>query len=300
MQRITPHLWFDKEAKQAAEFYTSIFKDSKIKNTTTLHNTPSGSVDIVTIELLGQEFTLLSAGPLFKFTPAVSFLVACKTKEEVDALWKRLSENGLPLMELAEYPFSERYGWTQDKYGLSWQVMFVGNRETKQRIIPTLMFVGTQCGKTEEAMNFYTSVFPKAKVGEIVRYGKSEQPDKEGTVKHASFTLEGQEFAGMDSAHSHNFNFNEAISLIVHCDTQKEIDHYWEKLSADPKAEACGWLKDRYGLSWQIVPTAMDEMLKDPDETKLARLTEAFLKMKKFDIAKLREAYGKKAQQNAA
>src|SRR5262249_1231125 len=288
MQRITPHLWFDKEAKQAAEFYTSIFKDSKIKNTTTLHNTPSGSVDIVTIELLGQEFTLLSAGPLFKFTPAVSFLVACKTKEEVDALWKRLSENGLPLMELAEYPFSERYGWTQDKYGLSWQVMFVGNRETKQRIIPTLMFVGTQCGKTEEAMNFYTSVFPKAKVGEIVRYGKSEQPDKEGTVKHASFTLEGQEFAGMDSAGSHNFNFNEAISLIVHCDTQKEIDHYWEKLSADPKAEACGWLKDRYGLSWQIVPTAMDEMLKDPDETKLARLTEAFLKMKKFDIAKLR------------
>ena len=300
MQRITPHLWFDKEAKQAAEFYTSIFKDSKIKNTTTLHNTPSGSVDIVTIELLGQEFTLLSAGPLFKFTPAVSFLVACKTKEEVDALWKRLSENGLPLMELAEYPFSERYGWTQDKYGLSWQVMFVGNRETKQRIIPTLMFVGTQCGKTEEAMNFYTSVFPKAKVGEIVRYGKSEQPDKEGTVKHASFTLEGQEFAGMDSAGSHNFNFNEAVSLIVHCDTQKEIDHYWEKLSADPKAEACGWLKDRYGLSWQIVPTAMDDMLKDPDETKLARLTEAFLKMKKFDIAKLREAYGKKAQQNAA
>jgi|SRR5215813_9041007 len=135
MQRITPHLWFDKEAKQAAEFYTSIFKDSKIKNTTTLHNTPSGSVDIVTIELLGQEFTLLSAGPLFKFTPAVSFLVACKTKEEVDELWKRLSENGLPLMELAEYPFSERYGWTQDKYGLSWQVMFVGNREIKQRII---------------------------------------------------------------------------------------------------------------------------------------------------------------------
>jgi len=299
MQRITPHLWFDKEAKQAAEFYTSIFKDSKIKNTTTLHNTPSGSVDIVTIELLGQEFTLLSAGPLFKFTPAVSFLVACKTKEEVDALWKRLSENGLPLMELAEYPFSERYGWTQDKYGLSWQVMFVGNRETKQRIIPTLMFVGTQCGKTEEAMNFYTSVFPKAKVGEIVRYGKSEQPDKEGTVKHASFTLEGQAIAGMDSAGSHNFNFNEAISLIVHCDTQKEIDHWWEKLSADPKAEACGWLKDRYGLSWQIVPTAMDEMLKDPDETKLARLTEAFLKMKKFDIAKLPEAYGKEAQ-NAA
>jgi predicted 3-demethylubiquinone-9 3-methyltransferase (glyoxalase superfamily) len=87
MQTITPHLWFDKEAKQAAELYKSIFKDSEIKNSVTLHNTPSGSVDLLTIELLGQEFKLINAGPLFKFTPAVSFLVACNTKDEVDALW---------------------------------------------------------------------------------------------------------------------------------------------------------------------------------------------------------------------
>ena len=151
MQKITPHLWFDKEAKEAAEFYTSVFTKSRIKGTTTLHNTPSGSVDIVTIELLGQEFMLISAGPLFKF--------------------------------------------------------------------------------------------------------------------------------------------NEAISFIVHCDTQQEIDYYWEKLSAVPEAEQCGWLKDKYGLSWQIVPTAMGEMMKEKDEKRLARVTEAFLKMKKFDIAKLREAY---------
>src|SRR5438067_12648994 len=183
MQQITPHLWFDKEAKEAAEFYTSTFDDSAIKHTTTLHNTPSGSVDIVTIEILGQEFMLLSAGPLFKFTPAISFLVACNTKEEVDYLWSKLSEQGSPLMELGAYPFSEKYGWTQDKYGLSWQVMFVGNRETKQRIIPTLMFVGAQCGKAEEAINFYGSVFHNAKVGNILRYGKGEQPEREGTLK---------------------------------------------------------------------------------------------------------------------
>jgi predicted 3-demethylubiquinone-9 3-methyltransferase (glyoxalase superfamily) len=125
MQTITPHLWFDKEAKQAAAFYTSIFKDSKIKNTATLHNTPSGTVDLLTIDLLRQEFRLISAGPLFKFTPAVSFLVACDTKDEVDALWNELSKGGSALMELGEYPFSERYGWTQDRYGLSWQVMFM-------------------------------------------------------------------------------------------------------------------------------------------------------------------------------
>jgi predicted 3-demethylubiquinone-9 3-methyltransferase (glyoxalase superfamily) len=292
MEKITPHLWFDNNAEEAAKFYTSIFKDSKIKNVTTLHNTPSGTVEIFTVEVLGQEFTLISAGPLFKFNPSASFLVACSTKEEVDELWKKLSEGGTALMDLGEYPFSEKYGWMQDKYGLSWQIMFMGDHKIKQRIIPTLMFVGKQYGKAEEAINFYSSVFGNARVGDILRYSKGEEPDKEGAVKHASFLLEDQEFAAMDSAREHNFAFNEAVSFMVHCNTQKEIDYYWEKLSAYPEAEQCGWLKDKYGLSWQIVPNIMDEMMKDNDEKKIGRVTEAFLQMKKLDIAKLKEAYG--------
>ena len=291
MEKITPHLWFDNNAEEAANFYTSIFKNSKIKNVTTLHNTPSGTVEIFTIELLGQEFTLISAGPLFKFNPSVSFLVVCNTKEEVDELWGNLSNGGMALMELGEYPFSEKYGWVQDKYGLSWQVIYMGDRKIKQRIIPTLLFVGKQYGKAEEAMNFYASVFENARVGDILHYSKGEEPDKEGTVKHSSFILEGQEFAAMDSARDHNFEFNEAISFMVHCETQEEIDSYWGKLSAYPEAEQCGWLKDKYGLSWQIVPNLMDEMLKDNDEKKIERVTEAFLQMKKLDIAKLKEAY---------
>jgi predicted 3-demethylubiquinone-9 3-methyltransferase (glyoxalase superfamily) len=291
MEKITPHLWFDNDAQEAAKFYTSIFKDSRLKNVTTLHNTPSGTVEIITIEILGQEFTLISAGPLFKFNPSVSFLVACSTKEEVDELWKKLSEGGTALMDLGEYPFSEKYGWVQDKYGLSWQIMFMGDYKTKQRIIPTLLFVGKQNGKAEEAINFYSSVFGNSRVGDVLRYSKGEEPDKEGNVKHASFMLEDQDFAAMDSAREHNFAFNEAISFMVHCNTQKEIDYYWEKLSAYPEAEQCGWLKDKYGLSWQIVPNIMDEMLKDNDEKKIARVTEAFLQMKKLDIAKLKEAY---------
>lgn len=194
-------------------------------------------------------------------------------------------------MELGEYPFSEKYGWVKDKYGLSWQVMSFSDQEIKQRITPTLMFVGDICGKAEEAINLYASVFHNAKVGDILRYEKGEEPDKEGTIKHAAFTLEGQEFAAMDSARMHNFNFNEAISLIVHCNTQDEIDYYWGKLSAIPEAEQCGWLKDKYGFSWQIVPTIMEEMFKDKDKKKLTRVTEAFLKMKKFDIEKLKKAY---------
>ncbi len=129
MRKITSHLWFDKEAREAAGFYTSIFKDSRIKNTATLHDTPSGAVDLVSIEVLGQEFTLISAGPLFKFTPAVSFLVACRTKQESEALWGRLSEGGSELMALGEYPFSEKYGWLVDRYGLSWQVVPTGLEE---------------------------------------------------------------------------------------------------------------------------------------------------------------------------
>jgi predicted 3-demethylubiquinone-9 3-methyltransferase (glyoxalase superfamily) len=289
MQKITPHLWYDKEAREAAELYTSLFKNSKIKNTTTLNDTPSGTAEIVNIELMGQDFMLLSAGPYFKFTPAVSFLVACSTKEEVEALWQGLSEGGMALMELGEYPFSEKYGWIQDKYGLSWQIMFAGG-EIKQRITPTLMFVGDQYGKAEEAMNFYVSVFHNAKLGDILRYGKGEEPDREGTIKHAAFTLEGQGFAAMDSARSHDFSFNEAVSFMVHCDTQEEIDYYWDKLSADPKAEQCGWLKDKFTVSWQIVPTIMNEMFKTKDEKKMARVTQAFLKMKKFDIAELEKA----------
>jgi predicted 3-demethylubiquinone-9 3-methyltransferase (glyoxalase superfamily) len=170
-QKITPCLWFEKEAEEVSKFYTSIFKDSEVKNTRTLHNTPSGTVDIVTLQLAGQEFTILAAGPLFKFTPAVSFLVACDTKEEAETLWAKLSKGGMPLMEFGEYPFSEKYGWTQDRYGLSWQVMFMGGRAIEQSITPTLMFVGKQCGKAEAAMEFYATVFNNSRLDAIVRYG---------------------------------------------------------------------------------------------------------------------------------
>lgn len=290
MNTIIPHLWFDREAIEAAKFYTSTFRNSKVKRTSQLHNTPSGSVDLVSINLMGQEFQLISAGPLFKFNPSVSFLVTCKTADEVNTLWDKLSPGGSTLMELDKYPFSDRYGWLADRYGLSWQVMSTGGREVRQGIVPMLLFVGPVCGKAEEAIKLYTSVFRDGKIGDIQRYGKGEEPDKEGTVKQASFTLEGIDFAAMDSAYEHKFAFNEAISFIRQCDNQKEIDYYWQ-LSADPKAEQCGWLKDKYGLSWQIVPTIMNQMLGDPDTKKIARVTAAFLQMKKFDIAALQAAY---------
>lgn len=289
MPKITPHLWFDTEAVEAAEFYTAALPDSKVTNVTTIHDTPSGDTDIVSFELMGQPFQAISAGPLFRFTPAVSFAIACATTEEVDALWARLSEGGTALMPLDAYPFSERYGWTEDRYGLSWQIMFAEERGD-QRITPTLMFVGDVRGKAEEAIGFYTSVFPDSEIGPLVRYGEGEEPDEQGTIKYAGFVLDGQGFAAMDSARV-DAGFNEAISFLVSCENQEEIDHYWDRLSAVPEAEQCGWLKDAYGFSWQIVPSDMDAMMATGSEEQVARVTEAFLKMKKFDLAELRRAY---------
>ncbi len=240
----------------------------------------------------------ISAGPLFKFNPSVSFIVNFdpsrdkSARENLDALWEKLSDGGTALMPIDKYPFSERYGWIQDKYGLSWQLI-LSDPEGEERpfIVPFLMFVGAVCGKAEEAIDFYVSVFKNAKRGIAARYGEGQQPDKEGTIMFADFMIENQWLAAMDSAYKHEFAFNEAISFMVSCNTQDEIDYHWEKLSAVPEAEQCGWLKDKYGLSWQIVPTAMDEMIAKGNKEQIDRLTQAFLPMKKFDLAELQKAY---------
>ena len=299
MQKITPHLGFDKQAREAAEFYVSLFPGSRIANVTTLSDTPSGDCEIVSFELAGMPFMAISAGPLFQFNPSISFHVQCSTKTEVDGIWERLSPGGKVLMPLDTYPFSERYGWLEDRYGLSWQVIHAGERPIRQKFTPIFMFVGNVCGKAEEAINFYVSVFKGApgsasaletKADVLARYGKGEDPDKEGTVRYAHFSLLGQEFGAMDSAREHKFAFNEAISFIVPCDTQEEIDYFWGKLSADPKAEQCGWLKDKYGLSWQITPAVMQELLRGDDKKRVERVTQVFLKMKKFNIDELKRA----------
>ncbi len=292
MQKITPHFWFDKEAKEAAEFYTSIFPDSKVTSVSKIKDTPSGDCDIVSFTLCGQQFESISAGPVFKLNPSISFLVACDTKEDVDKLWNKLSKGGKALMELGEYPFSARYGWLQDKYGVSWQIMFTDKHKAEQKITPTLMFVGKQCGKAEEAMNFYTSIFKNSKVGGIMRYGKGEAPDKEGTIKHAEFILEGQNFEIMDSAHKHEFEFNEAVSFIVDCKDQKEVDYFWDSLMKDGgRPQQCGWLKDRFGVSWQIIPAALGKLMSDPDPMKSERALKAMLDMVKIDVAGLQKAH---------
>jgi predicted 3-demethylubiquinone-9 3-methyltransferase (glyoxalase superfamily) len=304
-QRIIPHLWYDKEAREAAAFYASVFPRSTVGSVTTLHDTPSGDSDIVSFELWGQEFMAISAGPFFKPNPSLSFMVnldplffggsptaAEDARRMLEEVWQRLSEGGTVLMPLDQYPFNPRYGWIQDRYGLSWQLL-LGKPEGEPRppIIPSLMFVGANAGKAEAAIDFYVSVFRNSRRGITSRYGAGQEPDKEGTIAFADFMIEDYWLAAMDSAHEHKFALNEAISLMVQCDDQAEIDYYWERLSAVPEAEQCGWLKDKYGVSWQVVPTAMEEMMRNGTSEQIARLTQAFLPMKKFDLAALKKAY---------
>jgi predicted 3-demethylubiquinone-9 3-methyltransferase (glyoxalase superfamily) len=208
MPTITPHLWYDTQAVEAANFYTSLFPDSEVTFTSVLKDTPSGDAETVAFTLWGTPFMAISAGPHFTFNPSISFMVNfdpsqdAEARTRIDDVWEKLADGGFVMMELGEYPYSPRYGWVADRYGLSWQLMLTDPEgEVRPPIIPSLMFVGDVYGKTEEATDFYMSIFADSKRGTIARFGKDQAPDKEGAVMFTDFTLLGQWFAAMESAH---------------------------------------------------------------------------------------------------
>lgn len=304
-QKIVPHLWYDREAREAAEFYASVFPESSVTSVTTIHDTPSGDCEVVAFELWGKRFNAISAGPVFEFNPSISFMVNFDplffgsspsaeqaARNKLDEAWEKLSEGGTVLMPIDEYPFSKRYGWIQDRYGLSWQLILTNpGGDPRPPVMPSMLFVGENCGRAEEAVNTYLSVFGDAGRGNLVRYGPGQAPNAEESIMFSDFMLENDWFVAMDSALDHAFSFNEAVSFMVYCEDQAGIDHYWENLSAVPEAERCGWLKDRFGVSWQIVPAVLDEMMRNGTREQVDRVTRAFLDMKKFDIAALNRAY---------
>jgi predicted 3-demethylubiquinone-9 3-methyltransferase (glyoxalase superfamily) len=290
MQKISPYLWFDDQAEEAIQLYTSIFKNSKIGSITRFSEDvpgPKGKVITVTFELAGQEFLAINGGPEFKFTPSVSFFVRCETEAEIDTLWQALSAGGSVLMDLDRYPFSEKFAWVADKYGVSWQLDLA---RVPQKIDPFLLFVGEQHGKAEEAIRLYTSLFKDSSITRIVPYSPGTD-EPEGSVMHAVFILNGQEFMAMDSSAEHNFSFTPAISFFVTCRDQAEVDYFWERLSTGGEKGPCGWLKDKFGVSWQIIPTVLGELINDPDPEKASRVTQAMLKMSKIEIEELQRAY---------
>lgn len=305
---IVPHLWFDTQAVEAAEFYASVFPGGKVIHTGKLHDTPSGDCDLVSFSLWGQQFEAISAGPLFKFNPSISFIVnfdplfygvcdSAKTAawEAQAALWENLCDGGKVMIPLGRYPFSESYGWVQDRYGVSWQLILTRPEgERRPPIVPAMMFTTNNdidnCGKAEAAVNFYLSIFRDSAMGGLLRHGP-EQGEFEGTVMFSDFAVGDFYIAAMDSPGEHDFTFNEAVSFIVYCQDQADIDDYWNKLNADPDGGQCGWLKDPYGVSWQVVPAAMHDMLYKGSREQVDRVMAKALSMKKFDLGILQAAF---------
>lgn len=290
MKNIVPHLWFDKEALEAVELYMSLFEDSRILRDIVIEGTPSGDARILAFQLAGQEFSAINAGPYFTFNPSVSFMVACATEEELRRMWTALTEKGSILMPLEKYDFSPLYGWVEDRFGLSWQLSLQEGGEIRQKIVPNLLFSREVCGKAEEALKFYTEVFPHSQLTFLSRYGEKEAQSPLAKVNYAEVNLNGYVLSAMDNAMDADYTFSEAISFMVNCEGQEEIDEYWDKLSAVPEAEQCGWIKDRYGLSWQIVPADFDDIYVVGTPEEITRVTQSLLSMKKLDLAGLERA----------
>lgn len=298
MQKITPNLWFSRNAKEAVEFYVSVFPNSKVSSTiyypksveeglADFQKEFAGDVLALNFEIDGYAFTAINADNAFKPNPSISFFVNFdplhnKNAElELNTLWNKLADGGKVLMPLQEYPFSKLYGWVEDKYGISWQLIFTDPKgEERPLIVPSLMFVNELCGKVEEATGFYLSIFKNAKRHTLMHYGAGMEPNKQGSVMFTDFTLAGQFFATMDAGGKHDFSFNEGISINISCKDQDEIDYFWNSFIKNGGQESvCGWLKDKYGVSWQINPENMEELMKKPNAF------QKMMNMKKIIIA---------------
>lgn len=293
---IVPCLWFDDQAEQAVDFYTQFLPDGRItalsrypESADNPSGKPRGSVMTVEFEVGGQRFTALNGGPHFTINPSISFFVRVDTPVEAEQVFFALAGHGKVLMPLAAYPWSESYGWVADRFGVSWQVISGRLPQGGARVVPCLMFAGKVHGRAEEALRTYSSVFPEGGIESLERYVADEGPV--GTIKHGRCALDGQELIAMDSHVEHGFVFNEAISFQVMCSDQSEIDRYWSALSDGGAAGPCGWLKDRFGVSWQVVPSALAEWMTSADTKRRDRAFSAMLKMQKLDISSLKAAF---------
>lgn len=272
-EKITPCLWFNGGAEDAAMLYCSMFDNAKVV---------ARSPYVVELDINGQRLTLLEGGPKYKPNASISLYCHVETEKEVNRIWNSLVKEGTVLVKLDKYPWSALYGFVTDKYGVAWQVGMGKFSDVGQQVTPCLMFTGKQCGRAEEALNFYAAVFKEAKTDGIL-YNDTIKKQ----VDHAQFSLLGQKFMVMDSGDS-VYPFTEGVSLTIHCDNQEEIDYYWTRLTESGAESMCGWLRDRFGVSWQVVPTILDDIMKDP--VKAGKAAKAFMAMRKLEIEQIVQA----------
>lgn len=291
---IVPCIWMDHQAEEAARFYTTLLPGGRVTAVSRYPDTvdnpggkPRGSVLTVEFEVAGQRMTALNGGPQFQPNPSVSMLLELESVAEVDRVFAALAEGGVVRMPLGEYPWSPRFGWVSDRYGMSWQVMVGGAAGPK--VVVTLLFVGAQRGRAAEALALYARVLDGARVEAVEYFGDGACPDR--LVKHARLAVGGQTLAMMDAPGEHAFAFNEGVSLQVMCADQGTVDRYWRALSEGGAEGPCGWLKDRFGVSWQVVPAQIGQWLASDDHAARNRAFGAVMGMTKLDLAAIEAAY---------
>lgn len=278
-EKITPCLWYNGNGKEAASLYCSVFANSRIA---------AQSPMVTEIVIAGQSITLLDGGPKYQPNPSVSFYYICEEAQELHRIWDAFIKEGDIMMPMGQYPWGEKYGWVTDKFGVSWQLALGKISDVGQKITPCFMFSGKQYGNADEAIKHYAAVFKNTAMDGILRYTAEEKPEEEGKVKHAQFSLEGQKFMIMESILPHSFTFSEGVSLTIHCTTQEEIDYYWERLTENGEESMCGWLKDKFGVSWQIIPDILSQIMSDPQ--KAGKAAQAFMSMRKLVIEQIVQA----------
>ena len=280
-QVITPAIWCDGTADEAAQFYTDVFRDASIAE-----QVPGLAA---TVSIYGFKLSLINGGNQYAPNPSISCILNFdpllfggeeQARAYLDELYKRLSTGGV-LMELGEYPFSPRYAWVRDRFGMTWQLMLTDpDGDPRPFVIPSFMFGGTNHANAEEATDAWIALFDNSRRGVLYRY-KEGGPLDAGTVMFTDFTLRGTWMAATDSGTFHDFTFTPGVSIIVSCRDQEEIDRYWAGLSAVPEAERCGWCVDRWGVSWQVVPHNIAELMAD------AATRDKILHMGKIDLTEL-------------
>lgn len=241
---------------------------------------------VVHFELQGNRIMGLNGGPMFKINPSISLFTYCPTVKEAERIWNKLIEGGQALMPLGKYPWSEKYGWLQDKFGLTWQIAVVNNPGEPLSIKPCMLFTSAHFGEAEAAIKFYSTLFKNSSTDLLIHYPAGDA--NEGKVLYSEFKVNMYPLIAMDGPGEHAYTFNEAVSFVVECETQQEIDYYWSMLTKDGEESMCGWLKDKFGVSWQIIPAVLGSLMRDPERG--PRVMRAFMHMKKFDIEKLLQA----------
>lgn len=288
MQTIIPHLWYDTEGKEAVAFYVELF-GGKLDWTYTITDTPSGDSDLIQFQLGDMTLAAISAGPYFKLNESMSLMVNIASKDEVTRLYQALSEGGRVLMPLGEYSFSPYYVWLEDRFGLSWQLSYAPDLDKPYQFDICLLFSQEQVGLAQPMLDYYKDKLPQASVGQLSYYGEGEAAVEAAKLNYAELLVAGQKMIVMDHGYGGEASFNESFSLMVYVDSQDELNFYYDLLSAVPEAEMCGWVKDQFGISWQIVPRILMEAYDTASPETVKAVNDAVLTMKRLDIATIQD-----------